>query len=271
VRWARLLTMILFIMKIIIYYYTGTGNSLWTARLIAVELSNAIVYPMSLMNGDAIAEAETIGLVFPVHMWGVPSLVLNFLKKIEKNSNRYYFAFAVNAGQVSRTLIQLQNHMATSGLRLSLGIDIVLPSNYIPWGGPGPSEKREKLYLEARKKIKQVAPSIAGKESLPMEKGPLWQRILFSAAYKVTYSMIPKMDRDFWVDQKCNGCGICEKVCPVKNIVMIKEKPTWLHRCEQCLACIQWCPKEAIQYGKKTSMYERYHHPEISLKDIISK
>ncbi len=81
--------------------------------------------------------------------------------------------------------------------------------------------------------------------------------------------MIPKMDREFWVDEKCNGCAICEKACPVSNIVMAAEKPTWLHQCEQCLACIQWCPKEAIQYGKKTPNYERYHHPEITLKDIV--
>jgi flavodoxin len=72
---------ILFAMKTIIYYYTGTGNSLWTARLIAAELGNAALYPMSLMNGDAMADAEAVGLVFPVHMWGVPSLVLDFMKK----------------------------------------------------------------------------------------------------------------------------------------------------------------------------------------------
>lgn len=102
-----------------------------------------------------------------------------------------------------------------------------------------------------------------------MEKGPLWQRIVFTAIYKLTYTMIPKMDKDFWVDEKCNGCGICTKTCPVDNIVMTTDKPTWLHHCEQCLACIQWCPKEAIQYGKKTPKYERYHHPEVTLKDIV--
>jgi ferredoxin len=258
-------------MKTIIYYYTGTGNSLWTARLIAAELGNATLYPMSLMNGDAMVDAEAVGLVFPVHMWGVPSLVLDFMKKMKKDPDRYYFAFAVNAGQVSRTLIQLQSHMASLGLRLSAGIGIVLPSNYIPWGGPGPAEKLDKLFLAAREKIRRAAPGIAQRQSAPMEKGPLWQRIVFTAMYKMTFNMIPKMDGEFWVDEKCNGCGICEKACPVGNIVMTDEKPKWLHKCEQCLACIQWCPKEAIQYGKKTPNYERYHHPEVTLKDILGQ
>jgi ferredoxin len=258
-------------MKTIIYYYTGSGNSLWTARLVAAEIGNTVLCPMSLMDGDAMADAEAVGLVFPVHIWGVPRLVLNFLSQMKKDPGRYYFAFAVNAGQVSRTLIQLQKHMASWGLELSAGIDIVLPSNYIPWGGPGPAEKLDKLYREAKEKIQRAVPGITGKKTFPMDKGPMWQRMVFTALYKMTFDMIPKMDRNFWGDEKCNGCGLCEKACPVGNIAMTDEKPAWLHRCEQCLACIQWCPREAIQYGKKTPKYDRYHHPEVKLKDIIGR
>ncbi|MFH0784095.1 MAG: EFR1 family ferrodoxin [Pseudomonadota bacterium] len=256
-------------MKTVIYYYTGTGNSLWTARLLAAGLGNTEVLPMFPINDHVLAVADAVGLVFPVHMWGVPSPVLNFLKEIKKDPSRYYFACAVNAGQVSRTLIQLQNHMASFDLKLSQGFDIVLPSNYIPWGGPGPVDKLEELYRKAREKIKKAAPAIAERQTAPMERGPLWQRLVFTLIYKLTFKMIPKMDGDFWVDDKCNRCRICEKVCPVGNIVMADDKPTWQHRCEQCLACIQWCPKEAIQYGKKTPKYQRYHHPEVTLKDII--
>ena len=80
---------------------------------------------------------------------------------------------------------------------------------------------------------------------------------------------VHKLDKNFWVDDKCNRCGICLKVCPANNIEMIDEKPTWHHRCEQCLACIQWCPQEAIQYGRKTLKYLRYHHPEVTLQDML--
>ncbi|MBN2159183.1 MAG: EFR1 family ferrodoxin [Spirochaetes bacterium] len=257
-------------MKTIIYYYTGTGNSLWTARLAAVELGNADVRPMAgTADKPAEQKCDAVGLVFPVHIWGVPSLVLRFIEELQKDPSRYYFAFAVNAGQVSRTLMQLRDIMKTHGLRLSAGYDIVLPSNYIPWGGPGPAEKREKLNREAREKIKHACGRISKKEAGPIEKGPLWQRVIFTALYKRTFSMVPKMDGGFWVDEKCNGCAVCEKVCPVGNIAMESDKPVWNHRCEQCLACIQWCPQEAIQYGKKTPAYERYHHPEVKVSDII--
>jgi len=258
-------------MKTVIYYYTGTGNSLWTARLLATELGNAEIHPMTkaIMYG-AVPKVDTVGLVFPVHMWGVPSPVIQFLKTLKRESAKYYFAFAVNAGQVARTLIQLKKLMNFRGIPLSAGFNIILPSNYIPWGGPGSDSYLQKLYNEAEKKIKQAAAYIAGKESGLIEKGPLWQRIFFTALYKMTYNMIPKLDKKFWVDDKCNGCAACSSVCPAGNIVMEEKKPAWQHRCEQCLACIQWCPQKAIQYGKKTQAYERYHHPEIKLKDMVS-
>ena len=78
------------------------------------------------------------------------------------------------------------------------------------------------------------------------------------------------MDKSFFADEKCTSCGICEKLCPAGNIVITEGKAVWQHRCEQCFACLQWCPAEAIQYGKNTKSKKRYHHPEISLKDIIA-
>jgi len=34
------------------------------------------------------------------------------------------------------------------------------------------------------------------------------------------------------------------------------------------MACIQWCPVEAIQVGKRTRGRRRYHHPEVTAHDL---
>lgn len=257
-------------MKTTIYYYTGTGNSLWTARLLASAIAPSEVISMAdLHDGPVRVSGDSVGLVFPVHMWGVPAPVLNFISRLEADQGTYFFAAAVNAGQVSRTLIQLRDSMGSLGMTLSSGFDIVLPSNYIPWGGPPPAARQQKLFEAAREKIRNATPVILGRRQSPVDRGPLWQRIIFTALYHMTFRMISKMDRDFWADENCNSCLICEKICPVGNISMNDGRPEWHHRCEQCLSCIQWCPKESIQYGKKTPAYERYHHPEVILKDMM--
>ncbi|MGE5458810.1 MAG: EFR1 family ferrodoxin [Methanobacterium sp.] len=256
--------------KTTIFYFTGTGNSLWIARALARELGNAEIVSMSAWDKkQAIIESQIIGLVFPVHIWGVPRRVLEFLDQLPAMNAAYIFAVANNAGQVSNTLVQLNKVMQSKGLSLSSGWSVVMPSNYIPWGGPGSSEEQNELFAAARTKISFIAQEINRRVDTKMEKGPLWQRIVFTWLYKISFSHVPEMDGKFWVDERCNQCGLCIQLCTNKNITLQDDKLTWQNHCEQCLACIQWCPQEALQYGKKTPAYSRYHHPEIKLKDLL--
>lgn len=255
-------------MSTVIYFYTGTGNSLYTAKKLAELTGGAELIPMA--GSHLIKKAEAVGLVFPVHMWGVPGAVLNFLKRLENIPGTYYFAAAVNAGEVSRTLIQLKEEMAKKGMQLSAGFDIVMPSNYVPWGGPGSDEDIRKIYEKAESRISDAAAYIKERKSGRLDKGPLWQRIIYTQIYKSAVRWVNYMDKNFWVDDKCNSCGICEKVCPARNITLEGGKPVWHKKCEQCLACIQWCPEKSIQYGKKTPLYPRYHHKDIKVSEIIN-
>ncbi len=260
-------------MNMVIFYYTGTGNSLWVARTIGKESGTSELICMPEFNGDlSLITNNTIGLVFPVYIWGAPAPVLRFIASLEGSKPDYIFAVAVNGGQVANTLIQLKKELWQRNLILSSGFEIRMPSNYIPWGGPGPVEKQQERFNAAKSKIATtIAPAIKAKQTLTPEKGPLWQRLVFSMFYAMSFSQVPKMDRSFTVDEKCNQCGVCEKVCPAKNISIVDGKPVWNHTCEQCFACLQWCPQKAIQCGKKTPGYERYHHPEVVLKDVLKR
>jgi len=257
-------------MEITIFYYTGTGNSLWVARTLVKLLGDAEIVSISdWMKEKRPIYSEVVGVVFPVHMWGVPPPIIKFISEIKALSPRYIFGVAVDAGQVANTLVQLKNIFKKNGMTLSSGHEIKMPSNYIPWGGAEPREKQEEKFESAKRKLPVIISTINNKEIKPVDKGPLWQRVFFTLLYKLSYTQIPKLDGKFWVDEKCNHCGICSRVCPAENIIMVEGKPSWNHRCEQCLACIQWCPEKAIQYGEKTPIYERYHHPEIQLKDML--
>lgn len=255
-------------MKTTIYYYTGTGNSLWAARLLAAELGDAAVKPMRREEPEA-DESESVGLVFPVHIWGLPHRVIDFVSRLPEGKAKYCFAVAVNAGQVASTLVQLRGLLSRRGLALGAGCDLVMPSNYIPWGGPPPLEKQRALFDAAAKKLQRLAPVVARRAPGQVEKGPLWQRALLSGLlYRLSFGKVPGLDRNFYADDKCNGCALCTAVCPAGDILIENGRPAWQGRCEQCLACIQWCPLEAIQYGAKTAACARYRHPEVALADM---
>jgi len=134
-------------MSTTIYYYTGTGNSLWTARKLASVLEETQCIPLKRCTDEkVVCASDRIGLVFPVHIWGVPPPVVEFIRRLNVDPTQYLFAMAVNAGQPAATLIQLQSILREKQLHLSSGFSIDLPSNYIPWGGAPAPDKQQKKF-----------------------------------------------------------------------------------------------------------------------------
>ncbi|MCE5215029.1 MAG: hypothetical protein LLF83_09970, partial [Methanobacterium sp.] len=63
-----------------IFYFTGTGNSLAVAQDIANELDDSeLISIPSVINEKIKANSPTIGLVFPVYMWGMPHMVVELV------------------------------------------------------------------------------------------------------------------------------------------------------------------------------------------------
>ena len=81
------------------------------------------------------------------------------------------------------------------------------------------------------------------------------------------------MEKKFYADSKCTGCGVCEQICLSKKIEIVDNKPTWKKDlpCFFCFACISYCPEQAIQIGKRTLNRGRYHNPKISVRDIMEQ
>ena len=58
------------------------------------------------------------------------------------------------------------------------------------------------------------------------------------------------------------GCGVCEHLCPMKNISVEEGKAVPHERCAMCYRCINRCPQRAITLlGKEVvdqSVIEKY-------------
>ena len=69
-------------------------------------------------------------------------------------------------------------------------------------------------------------------------------------------------DRPWHTTDACSGCGLCAKVCPLHNVVIENSRPKWLGNCTTCNACYNYCPANAIRFGKATEGKGQYHFTE---------
>ncbi len=260
-------------MKSEVYYFTGTGNSLIVAKDIARELRTDVISISSALDKGTIkTEADTLVIVFPVYMWGFPLIIERFIRSIDKLNEKDIYAIVTYGGMPGATINLLDKLIESCNGRLSSGFAVLMPGNYTPMYGAIKEKNQLKMFDKWHKRCSTITEHIKTRSHGIKENSNFFLNFIFSnIIYKNSAKYIPEMDKQFWADEKCNKCGICEKICPVSNIEMEDGKPNWKHYCEQCLACLQWCPKEAIQYGKVTSKKKRYHHPDVKISDILNQ
>lgn len=263
---------IMIISKNTIFYFSGTGNSLQVSKDISLQIEDMQVLsiPKIMNNNEIKIQSESIGIVFPVYMWGLPLIVENFIKKLNINKSTYVFAVANFGGIPGNALKQVNDLIEDKDAKLNAGFIINMPGNYIVMYGAKSKEDQSKAFEKEKIKVQQIVKIIKEKKNYEYEKSKIViDRILGPLMYKRIYK-IHTADKLFLAKDNCNGCGVCEKVCSVKNIEIKNGKPIWKNNCEQCMACIQYCPQEAIEYDKKTIGRKRYRNPNVTLQEMIS-
>lgn len=286
-----------------IYYFTGTGNSLAVARDIADLIKAELIsIPWGIKNNEIENRGEIIGFVFPIYHQDIPLIVKRFLEKMNNLESRYIFAICTYGDSPGICLKKFKDLIIKNGGKLHAGFAVRMPYNYI-----NPSlnifnfynsftlrevskAKKEQMFIDFKLRQKEITNIILNRKEIKIEiksefietlvdklnlnntlKKYVWLKVAgYHDQEELSFqSAIRYMDYGFKTDDKCNSCGICEKVCPVDNIEIKDGKPSWSHGCEQCFACLQWCPETAIQYKEGTKNQERYHHPQVFLSDII--
>ncbi|MDD5766640.1 MAG: EFR1 family ferrodoxin [Candidatus Marinimicrobia bacterium] len=252
-----------------IYYFTGTGNSLFVAKTIAEKIGDSKVISIpKVIKQDTIDVSGMVGIVCPIYMYNMPLIVVDFIKKIKRPE--YLFIVFAGGGETGNCIKLAQKLCESRQIELSSAFNIKMPSNYTPFGAT--PEKKQQEYLSAAfKKIEEIA-QIVNSKTKYIEKsstGFLKSNLIPGLFYQLGYKFIRSLAKSYFADEKCNGCAICQKVCPVDNIRIANGKPVWNSHCQQCYACLQWCPQEAIQSGKKTARIKRYRNPYVKVNEII--
>jgi len=249
-------------MSTTIYWFSGTGNSLYAAKCLANELGDTSLYPMTAAAPpEAVGgSGERIGFVFPSYYCNLPRTVRSFVEKLKIREGSYLFTIVTMGGLGQGSVAALETVLKQKNLRLDYGRGILMPANYLINYNPADKTKTEGKLDKQHKKFRLISAEIkAGVRSV--------KKIPYSA--NNMYKNIEALDARFSAEESCTACGQCAAICPSGNIKIENCRPVWQHHCEHCVACISWCPAQAIQYGGKTKARRRYQHPKIAVSELM--
>ena len=247
----------------VIYYFSGTGNSLDIARTIGENLGDTQYISMKREPGlCSCFHAKRVGFVYPTYMFTLPSIVERFVKHIRLDEHTYIFSISTSGLAPGNSIARMNHILSKRDYYLSYGASIYTVANNITRYPV--ANNVEELLEQVNVNLLPIIEDLITMKSNVIPKEKLRYRWLSNGLKK-----FPQLDRNFEVDSRCNSCGLCRKICPVANIEYIDGRPVFLHRCEQCMACIHFCPKEAINYKDITKNRTRYHNPNITPEDLF--
>lgn len=248
--------------KHIVYFFTGTGNSLKVSKDIASALIDCELIPMGASTQyDLSPGYETVGFVFPTYYRGIPKRVREFVGRLslKHNKNAYYYAVTTMGKYDGNALYQIMALLKKKGIALHYAKALDMYSNYVI-----SYDMRETVDEEAKQAEIDFQPILRDIVERKTNQVPRFKP-LQELAYRALIQFAPEMDKFYSVSDDCTHCGVCQAVCSVGNILLDEQRrPQFQHHCEQCVACIQFCPKQAINYKDKTQSRRRYKNPEIT-------
>ena len=248
----------------VIFYLSGSGNSLYAARQLAEKLEDSRLETIgSYLRKPYDVKDEVVGIVSPVYCFALPPMMAQFLEKLQAKPN-YCFGVVTMGGNQGRALKQMSDALAAKKITLNYAQTVLMPDNFFGI----PQEKRVEQLKAAEPVVAKIAEEVAEAKTdvTSVKEAMLWK--LFGTSASWWYLKNRLKFEEMTVDAtKCISCGICAEVCQMENITIVDGKPTFGNNCASCLGCFHWCPQSAISAGKLTlDNNKRYVNSNINLR-----
>lgn len=246
-----------------VFYFTATGNSLYVAKQLEYEFYSI---PQVLKQEDLFFESDRIGIVCPIYGHEMPKMVKEFIKKA--NFKTEYFYIVLTYGALHGGAAELaEKYLKSVNKSADYITSIIMVDNFLPNFDMTMQCSMDKNIFENVTKIKADIENRVKK----VEKAKFKDKMI----HKGYLFMVKNQNESIWakfkVEDGCNGCGICVKVCPANAIVIDGKKALHTNvNCQSCYACVHACPQKAIGFtiGEKNPN-ARYRNENIHLEEII--
>jgi len=276
-------------LRILIFYFSGTGNTSLITEELSVRLKNAGCHidAVSVESLDEnqrelnlnIRKAGLLGFGFPVYKFSFPS-IMEKLKPFLENlapDGKPFFVFSTYCRFTASSL-----HRMAAFVELSSGSSgpVAMQSFKCPSNGiasmkdANSSEYTEVMYFEPG--INTVLDSFAfeiingAREYYSVKKiikhrGGFADTNREKLVGRIEQARYPKLS----IDENCIVCGLCVRKCPDNNLTLenrggadgTDERYVLIHddmHCLHCLRCLHICPKKAVSFGPLVTGPMRY-------------
>lgn len=251
-----------------IYYFSGTGNSLAVAQSIAAETGQKISNrPIATPEGST---DEVAGFVCPVYAWGIPrhfkEMIREWVRMIstkEIAKPKYIFMVLTCGDDIGMTDREMSRLLKEGGHNLDACFSIAMPNTYVclPGFDIDPADLQQHKLQTAKGRIREIIGHINQRKRglTDVVRGTVPR--LKSYVLRPLFNSFLTGDKHFLATNECIGCGLCQRICPLQNITSSSAgKPQWNGNCADCLRCYHLCPKHAIHYAGRTHTKGQYHH-----------
>lgn len=239
-------------MKIVLYVFSGTGNTLNVAAQYKKYFGcDVTVYRVSKKSPPPPHPEgfDVVGIGYPIHAFNPPEPIVEFVKQLPAVAYRRAFIFKTSGEGLhlndcsSQKLIKI---MRKKGYDILLERHIVMPYNMI-YRHTDEMAKQMWIYAQAlvRLNCREV---LSGKRE--KVKQPLYKTFYAPPLRWVEHHFAHIHGPLFKVDtKKCLGCNKCVNVCPRDNITIKDGKFKFGRNCVLCMGCSFGCPADAIHVG----------------------
>ena len=273
-------------MKLVILYFSGTGNTDYVARYLARKLGSVPIEielrSIERQPPETLGGFDVLAVGFPVYGCESPPFFQAYLARLAPGKGRGAFVFctkgAMAGNAVRRNLQRLvgRGYLPLGGGSVGMpGSDGLALSGKESWMARSALRKDYDHLKDADRLSAQMSDVLSGLAAgSPVEAfhRPLpWSTsgVLLDRLWAFLYRVFADPFRtQFWADDRCQACGLCVRICPVDNVEMRDGHPHFADHCVLCLRCLHNCPQEAIQIGRFTVDKFRWRGPKAEFQPL---
>lgn len=263
--------------SIIIYYFSGTGNTWWVANTLQQQL-RAKKYQVECYSIETLTEEDVIEQVnvtehivlgFPVYGSTAPRPMLDFIQQFPIATNKQSISiFATQAMASGDSAYHIGLLFSHKGYELKQTRHFIMMNNFhIPkfrFYRPKNDYHLDKRLERTLPKVENFAKEISNGYKHIIGNN-IFDHLLGDLQRRNIDKAINSVSKEFKVDTTCCiKCGKCQRICPTQNIEMCQGTYKFGNKCALCLRCYSQCPTAAILIGEGTKnehKYPRYKGP----------